>query len=291
MTEFLQLLIYGVVLGAIITLGAVGVSLIYAILRFAHFAHGDLMTVGAYLALAAVAGFGAPLWLALPLAVAGGIAAAIAVDAALYRRLRRTAPVILLISSIGVALVLRSAVQLAFGTETAVYHAGITLPLRFGELHVRPDHLYILLGTVILVAFLHLFLQHTRTGKSMRAMADDPDLAQVSGIDTSLVILWTWTIAATLAVCAGVFLGMDTRLQPTMGWHLLLAIFAAAIVGGIGRPYGAIAGGMLVGIASELSTAVLSPSYKPAVAFAIMVLALVVRPTGLLAGAPSGGRR
>lgn len=290
MIEFLQLLIYGVVLGGIITLGAVGVSLVYAILRFAHFAHGDLMTVGAYLALAAIAGFGAPLWLALPFAVAGGIVVAVAVDAALYRQLRRTAPVILLISSIGVALILRSLVQLGFGTETAVYQAGITLPIRYGDLHVRPDHLYILLGTVILVALLHLFLQHTRTGKAMRAMADDPDLAQVSGIDTNRVILWTWTLAATLAVCAGMFLGMDTRLQPTMGWHLLLAIFAAAIVGGIGRPYGAIAGGMLVGIVSELSTAVLSPSYKPAIAFAIMVLALIARPTGLLA-APSGGRR
>ena len=291
MTEMLQLLIYGVVLGGIITLGAIGVSLVFSILRFAHFAHGDLMTLGAYFALAFVAGLGMPLWLALPFAIAGGVLAAVAIDATLYRRLRRTAPVILLISSIGVALVLRSLVQLIWGPATAVYQVGITLPMRIGELRIRPDHLYIVLGTVLLVALLHLFLQYTRTGKSMRAMADDPDLAQISGIDTNRVILWTWAIAAALAVCGGIFLGMDTRLQPTMGWHLLLAIFAAAIVGGIGRPYGAIAGGMLVGIASELSTAVLSPSYKPAVAFAIMVLALILRPTGLAGGTLSGARR
>jgi branched-chain amino acid transport system permease protein len=290
-TEVIQLLIYGVVLGGIITLGAIGVSLVFSILRFAHFAHGDLMTVGAYLALAGVVGFGVPVWYAFPFAILGGVLIAIAIDSVLYRRLRRTAPVILLISSVGVALVLRSLVQLIWGPATAVYQTGITLPIRFGDLRIRPDHLYIVAGTVVLVVLLHLFLQKTRTGKSMRAMADDPDLAQITGIDTDRVIVWTWVIAATLAVSAGIFLGMDTRLQPTMGWHLLLAIFAAAIVGGIGRPYGAIAGGMLVGIASELSTMVLSPSYKPAVAFALMVLTLIIRPTGIAGGTLFAERR
>ncbi|ANW04918.1 branched-chain amino acid ABC transporter permease [Bradyrhizobium icense] len=291
MTELIQLLIYGVVLGGIITLGAIGVSFVFSILRFAHFAHGDLMTVGAYLALAFVVGFGVPVWYALPFAILGGVLIAVLIDTVLYRRLRRTAPVILLISSVGVALVLRSLVQLIWGPATAVYQTGITPPIRFGDLRIRPDHLYIVAGTVLLVMLLHLFLQRTKTGKSMRAMADDPDLARISGIDIDRVIIWTWVISATLAVSAGIFLGMDTRLQPTMGWHLLLAIFAAAIVGGIGRPYGAIAGGMLVGIASELSTMVLSPSYKPAVAFALMVVALIIRPTGIAGGTLFAERR
>jgi len=122
-------------------------------------------------------------------------------------------------------------------------------------------------------------------GKAMRAMADNPDLARVVGIDTERVVVWTWAIGAALAVAAGIFLGMDTRLQPTMGWHVLLPVFAATILGGIGKPYGAIVGGMVVGIASELSTMVFPPVYKPAVAFALMVAMLLVRPTGLF-GAP-----
>jgi branched-chain amino acid transport system permease protein/neutral amino acid transport system permease protein len=118
----------------------------------------------------------------------------------------------------------------------------------------------------------------------MRAMADNPDLARISGIDTEKIILWTWGLGALLAAAAGVFLGLDTRLLPDMGWFILLPVFAAAILGGIGKPYGAIAGGFIIGIAQELSTLVIDPSYKAAVAFAIMVIVLIVRPTGIFSG-------
>jgi len=289
--EVLQVLVYGVVLGSILTLGAIGVSLVFSILRFAHFAHGDLMTVGAYLALAGVGVLGLPLWLSAPLAMAGAALVAMAIDAALYSRLRRTAPVVLLIASIGMALILRSAVELVWGFATEVYVQGITMPMRIAGLRIKADHLWIVGGTMVLVALLHLFLRHTRPGKAMRAVADDPDLAQVTGIDVRRIVLWTWLLAAALAAAAGIFLGMDSRLHPTMGRNLVLAVFAAAIVGGIGRPYGAIAGGMLVGVATELSTLVFDPVYKPAVAFAMMVAALVARPTGLFAGVTAAGRR
>ena len=281
MADFLQLIVYGVVQGGIITLGAVGVSLLFGILRFAHFAHGDLMTVGAYAALAFVGGFGISVWLAFPFAIVIGVGVALLVDQLVYRRLRRTAPVILLIASVGVALILRSLVQLIWGVDTQVFQQGIQFPLTFFGLRIKPDQIYILIGAVCLVVLLHVFLQYTKLGKAMRAMADDPDLARVSGIDTERVILWTWAIGAALAVAAGIFLGLDTRLQPSMGWHLLLPVFAAAILGGIGKPYGAIAGGMTVGIAAEVSTLFIQPSYKPAVAFALMVIMLIVRPTGL----------
>ncbi len=280
--EVLQVLVYGVVLGSIVTLGAIGVSLLYGILGFAHFAHGDLMTMGAYFAFVFVAAWGWPIWIAGAWAIVGGIALAIAVDRVLYRPLRRTAPVILLIASIGVALILRSLVQLVWGPDTLVYVQEIQLPVKFAGLRIKPDQIYIVVGAVLLVAALHLFLRHTRTGKAMRAMADDPDLARVTGIDTDRVILWTWATGTALAVAAGVFLGIDTRLQPTMGWHLLLPVFAAAILGGIGKPYGAIVGGMVVGISSEMSTLVITPVYKPAIAFGLMVIMLIVRPKGLL---------
>lgn len=285
MTEVLQLLVHGVVLGSIITLGAIGVSLLFGILRFAHFAHGDIMTVGAYLALLFVTTLGWPIWLALILAMAGGVVIAVGIDRVLYRPLRRSAPVILLVASVGVALILRSVVQFIWGPDTQVYAQEIQFPVRVFDIRIKPDQITIVVSAAVLVTLLHLFLKHTKLGKAMRAMADNRDLARVTGIDTDLVVVWTWVIGGALAVAGGVFLGIDTRLQPTMGWHLLLPVFAATILGGIGRPYGAIVGGMVVGIASELSTMVFLPAYKPAVAFALMVVMLVFKPTGLFGGA------
>lgn len=284
MVEFLQLTIYGIVLGSVVSLGAIGLSLVYGILRFPHFAHGDLITLGAYLAFVMVTMIGTPVLVALPFAIAGTAVVAIAVDQMLYRRLRKVAPVILLIASVGVALILRSAVQLIWGPSNQVYATGIQFPYKLLGLSIKPDHLIIVGGTVLLVIALHLFLQKTKIGKAMRAMSDNADLAQVTGIQVNAIIIWTWLIGAGLAAAAGVFLGMDTRLHPVMGWRILLPVFAAAILGGIGRPYGAILGGFVIGLAQEYSTTILSPSYKPAVAFALMVLVLVVRPTGIFAG-------
>lgn len=282
--EILQLLIYGIVLGSIITLGAIGLSLIYGIIRFANFAHGDMMMAGAYIALFFVVTVGLPMFIAFPLAMAGGALLAVTIDQLLYRRLRRTSPVILLISSFGIALVLRSLIQLIWGPSIHVYEQGIKLPIRFWGLGIKPDQLYILGGSVALVAALHLFLKYTRIGKAMRALSDNSALAQTSGIDTERVIVWTWVIGAALTAAAGIFLAIDTQLHPVMGWRLLLPLFAAAILGGIGKPYGAIAGGMVIGIAQEMSTLVITPDYKPAVAFALMVVMLLVRPEGLLGG-------
>ncbi|MEQ8966258.1 MAG: branched-chain amino acid ABC transporter permease [Azospirillaceae bacterium] len=282
--EFLQLVVYGIVLGSIITLGAIGVSMIFGILRFAHFAHGDLMTLGAYFAFVCVVTFGLPMIVAFALAIVGGAAAAVLLDQTLYRRLRRSPPVILLISSFGVALILRSLVQLIWGPSTQVYESGIQMPVLVAGLRIKPDHFWIVGGALALVVGLHLFLQRTTMGKAMRAMSDNVDLARITGIDTEKVVIWTWIIAGLMAAAAGVFLAMDTRLHPTMGWRFLLSVFAAAILGGIGRPYGAIAGGMVIGISEEVSTLFLNPSYKAAVSFAILVVMLIVRPTGLFGG-------
>lgn len=281
MAEAVQLLIYGVVLGTVITLGAIGLSLVYGIIGFANFAHGDMMTAGAYFAFLFVVTLGLPVFVAFPASMAAGAGLLIAIDRLLYRRLRRTSPVILLISSVGVAFILRSLVQLIWGPANRVYEQSIELPIRFLGVGIKPDQLYILGGSIALVAALHLFLQKSKMGKAMRAMSDNVDLARVTGIDTERVILWTWAIGAGLAAAAGIFLAIDTHLHPVMGWKMLLPLFAAAILGGIGKPYGAIAGGMVIGIAQEMSTLTFSPAYKPAVAFALMVFMLVLRPAGL----------
>jgi branched-chain amino acid transport system permease protein/neutral amino acid transport system permease protein len=282
--DILQLTIYGIVIGSIISLGAIGVSLTFGILRFANFAHGDLMTFGAYVAFTVYTILGLPLWLGLPAAMVATVILAFVMDRVVFIRLRRKNPVVLLIASFGIALMIRSAVQIIWGPETQVYVQGIQLPWKFAGLRLKPDQLTILIAAAILVFALHLFLTRSKVGKAMRAMADNPDLARISGIDTERIVLWTWGIGAALAAAAGIFLGLDTRLLPEMGWFILLPIFAAAILGGIGKPYGAVAGGLIIGVAQELSTLVIDPSYKAAVAFAIMVIVLIIRPTGIFSG-------
>jgi len=258
--------------------------MIFGILRFAHFAHGDFMTVGAYLALLFVTSLELPVLAALPVAMVLTAGVAVAMDQVVYRRIRRVAPVILLISSFATALILRSLVQMIWGSSNQVYVSGIQLPWRFGPITLKPDHLIIFAAAVVLVVLVHLFLTRTRMGKAMRAMSDNMDLALVTGIPAERVIMWTWAVGGALAAAAGVFLAMDTRLHPNMGWTLLLPIFAATILGGIGRPYGAILGGFVIGCAMELSTLIIPGAYKPGVAFAIMVLTLIVRPQGIIRG-------
>ena len=156
----------------------------------------------------------------------------------------------------------------------------------------KPDYgaSFILLTVLIAIA-LHLFLSRSKTGRAMRAVSDEPELAAVAGLDTEKVVRWTWVIGAALAAAAGVFAGMDTSMHPNLGWNLLLPMFAAAILGGIGKPMGAIAGGLIIGVAEECVTytwlgsePLISPSYKSAVAFTIMVGLLLFRPQGLFKG-------
>lgn len=284
MHNVLQLTYNGIVLGSILALGAIGVSMIFGILRFAHFAHGDLMTVGAYLAYMFVRWLHWPIWAAALPAVVLAAAVAVLVDQLFYRRLRRVAPVILLISSFATALMLRALVQIIWGPDNLVYEQGISIPIRAFGLIVTPDSLKVLIGAAIMVTIVHLFLAHTKMGKSMRAMSDNMDLALISGVPVSRVIFWTWVFAGVLAAVAGILLGLNTRLIPTMGWDTLLPIFAAAILGGVGRPYGAILGGFVIGLAMNYSVLFLPSAYKLAVAFVIMIVVLIVRPQGILKG-------
>lgn len=285
-------LIPGVILGCIYALGAVGISLIFGILRFAHFAHGDMMTLGAYIGLSVVAISGMNPFFTLPVAVAGTVAAALLIHRLFYQPLLQLPTIALVVASFGVALMLRSLIQLFWGTDLAVYQTGIQKPLIFFDaVRIAQRHIYIVLITLGLAATLHYFLKYTRTGKAMRAVADNPELARASGIDIRAVMRWTWLSGAALAATAGVFLGIDTDLNPNMGWDLLLPMFAATILGGIGRPFGAIAGGLVIGLAEELATypwlsdqALVSPGYKSAIAFAIMVGLLIWRPQGLAKG-------
>jgi len=293
MIEFINFyLLPGLVLGCMYALGAVGVSLLFGILRFAHFAHGDLVTLGAYFALLFVTALGFPVLLALPIAMILTAGVSIGVDRAFYKPFRKSPTIYLVIASFGVALMIRSLVQLAWGVKVESYSTGFTKPLiLFDTFRIADKHIWIIGLTILIIVVLHYFLSRSKLGKSMRAMADEPDLAQVSGIPTEKVVRATWIIGGGLAATAGVFLGMDTQLHTNMGWDLLLPVFAAAILGGIGSPYGAIAGGLVIGMAEELSSypwigdaPLLSPGYKTGVAFALMVALLIWRPSGLFRG-------
>lgn len=295
-----QLLIYGVISGSILSLGGIGVSLTYSILGFANFAHGDFMALGAYIALGLFVlltglgisntpfgplSFGFGFILSFILAMGLTALAVVLIDRFLFKRLRHTSSIILMMSSIGVALGLRNVLQFFWGPQPHYYIEKIQLAIVIPGVGVRikPDQVFIIIVAIVSVGLVHYFLQHTKMGKAMRATADNMALARVTGINTERVILWTWVIGAALAATAGILAGIENKfITPELGWQMLLSIFASVVLGGLGNPYGAILGGMIIGLSEEVSTAFISTGYKPAVAFIIMIIMLLVKPTGLL---------
>jgi branched-chain amino acid transport system permease protein len=293
MMEFINFyLIPGLALGAVYGLGAVGISMIFGILRFAHFAHGDVMTLGAYGTLTAVWLSGLHPLLALPAGIVLAIAAVLLADRIFYKPLRELPTIYTVISSFGVALIFRSLVQLVWGSQNEVFIRGVQKPiLLFDLIRVSLLHLESIAIIVIAAVVLHFFLTRTKTGRSMRAVSDNPELARVAGLDTEKIVRSTWIIGGSLAAIAGVLSGLDTNIHPNLGWNLILPMFAAAILGGIGKPMGALLGGMVIALIEELSSypwitdePLINPGYKTATAFLIMVLLLIFRPQGLLKG-------
>lgn len=277
-------LVPGLVLGSIYALGAIGVTLVFGVMRFAHLAHGDLATLGAFAALAVVRLAGVGPWWGLPVAMAVAAAVAIGTDRLFYEHLRKRPLILTVIASLGVALMLRSVVQVSFGVDPQSYVRGLVRPDVYFGVRLRDREILTVITVFGLVAGLAAFLAYTRWGKAMRAMSDNPDLARLSGVDTRLVTALTWGVVGALAAAAGFFLGLNTELRSMMGWQMLLPMFAAAILGGVGRVEGALLGGLVVGLVEETSVIFLPAQYKSATAFVILLAMLVVRPTGLLRG-------
>lgn len=312
--------------GAQLALGALGVTVIFGILRFANFSHGDLMafaTMTVILVTWALQAWGIgidPLptaLLALPIGILVAIAVSLAADRAVFRfyRERRSAPVIFVIASIGVMFVLNGLVRVIIGPDDQSFADGARFLVQVAEfrewsglkegLAIRMSQVLTLVVAVIAVAALFWFLQRTRAGKAMRAYSDNEDLALLSGVDPGRVVFYAWAIAGTLACIAGTLYGLDKSFKPFTYFQLLLPIFAAAIVGGIGQPLGAIVGGFIVAFSEVMVTyayrkfllyllpqdwvpdglvQLLSTDYKFAVSFVILVVVLLVRPTGVFRG-------
>jgi branched-chain amino acid transport system permease protein len=294
----LQFVVDGLLIGSLIGLGAIGVTLTYSILRFANFAHGEFISWGTYLALAisgvfgVVAGrdvplapfsFGWRLLVATALAMALTGLLALALDSLLFRRLRQHGTAItLVIASFGAAMAARSLLEFAFSAQPTYFNRAIqfAIPLGLG-VRATADQLATLVLTALLVTLIHLMMTRTDIGRAMRAVSENPTLAEVAGIDVGAVIRATWLIGGALACAAGVMAGITVQIRPYMGFDLLLPLFSAAILGGIGSVPGAVIGGLIVGVAQSGAVHFAGAEFRAAVAFVVLICVLLIRPTGL----------
>ena len=281
MPPIAQYVFNGLVTGGILALPAVAFSLLWRLLRFPNFAVSTYLTVGAYAALMLNAGVHAPLeiaWLGA-LAVTGAVA--LAVDRVAFRPMRNRRPFSLAIASIGVAFVLENIVRFVWGNDFRAYDVPVTRAASVVGLRIGREQLLILGAAVVLMVLAQAFLRRTGLGIAMRATADNRLLAAVKGVPIDRVVAVATFGGGALAGGAGVFLGLDASIDPLMGGGLIISVFAAAILGGIGSAPGALAGAMIVGIVEEAGTLLGPPTYKTAIGFAIIVIVLHVRPTGL----------
>jgi len=273
----------GLTLGAIYALGAVGLTLVYGILKLVNFAHGDFLTFGAYMAYLVNVTWGLPLVVAVFYAMAMTAVLGIFLEKVMWgpMRARGAGMLQLLLMAIGLALVIRYTIQFIWSTELRQLDVNLTDTVKFLGLTIgRTNLIVIVVGFAVLIAT-GLMLRYSLLGKRMRALSDDLELAETSGIDTSRVIVWTWVFAAGLAGLAGVLAGAITQLQPELGFELLLPIFAAVVLGGIGNAFGALAGGVVLGLVIEWSTLFIDSRWKTAIGFVVLILVLIIRPQGI----------
>lgn len=312
--------------GSQLALGALGVTLVYAVLRFSNFAHGDTMAFGTMVVVLLtfwLQGAGVSIdplptaLLALPAGILAAVALVLLTDRWVYRfyRAERSASVIFVIASVGVMFIYNALTRFVIGTDDQRFEDGARFLIRAGDfkeltgldqgLAVRASQVLTVVVMIVTVTFVFWFLQKTRTGKAMRAYSDNEDLALLSGIRPDRVVMITWILVAALATIAGTLYGLDKSFRPFTYFQLVLPIFAAAIVGGIGQPFGAIAGGFIIAFSEVTLTyaykgflgyllpesltpdglvQMLGTDYKFAVSFIILVVVLLVRPTGIFRG-------
>jgi branched-chain amino acid transport system permease protein len=282
------LFVAGLKLGAVIALSAVGLSLIYAVTGLVNFAHGEMVTLGAVLAYFFHASPGGPHWplimAAIP-AILAGAAFGWAQDRGLWRPLRKRGMglISMMVVSIGLAFTIRHLVLVLFGGQRRLYRdfTGQS-PIEVLGIPMVPKHLATIAAAIVILGGVGLFLQRTKMGTALRAVSDDPDLAESSGVNVDRVITLTWVLAGGLASIGGVFFAVNEGVQWDMGLRLLLLIFAAVVLGGLGTAYGAMVGGFVVGVAVEMSTLLVPSELKGAVGLVLLIVILLVRPQGLL---------
>ena len=320
------IIIPGISYGSQLALGALGVTFVYAILRFANFAHGEIMSFGAMITILFTwffqsqnidLGILPTALLALPIGIIATIILCIISDKFVfqYYRYQKSVPVVLAMVSIGVMFVINAIIRIIIGTETIKFSDGQKFIMKAKQFKVmtglneglalKSSQVITILITIALLTFTFWFLQKTKTGKSMRAFSDNEDLALLSGINPDRVVFITWVIVGVLACVAGTLYGLDKSYKPLIYLNLVLPIFASAIVGGIGNPFGAVVGGYIIAFSEIMITyaykkffvyilpsslepsglvQLLSTDYKFAVSFSILVIVLLIRPSGIFKG-------
>jgi len=287
---FLQLLVNGLVTGSVFAIAAVGVSLIYGILRLVNFAYGDVMAYGACMAFLFNVTLGLQMVLSTALAMVATAVLSVTLELVLWRPLRARGAgfMSLFLASIGLALILRQMLLLVAGPQSRAYDVNPYKVYVIGSVRLSGSQAIAIAVAVVAIVLVGVLLSSTSLGRTMRAVADDRALAAVAGIDTGRVIVLTWIVSGLLAGLAGVLAALvQSTFDPNFGFALLLPVFAAVVLGGIGSPYGALLGGLVLGVVTELSTwggffGGVNSVYKPVVAFAILIGVLLVRPQGLL---------
>ncbi len=295
-----QVILDSLIRASELSLLAVGLTMVYSVLRFPNFAHVEFATVGAYVALFLSAGVGINLVAAAGVAIAFTGVIGIACDRLIFSRLRKSAPVMLMITSFALGIAMRETVRAIWGPSPFFFKIGVLRPWEVAGVRITPFQLAIILAAVVAMLAFHLLLTRTTLGVTMRATADNAELSQASGIHTERVIRAIWFIGSSFAALGGVLIGLNTQLKPDMGFGLVIEVFCAAIVGGIGHPYGAMLGAVLVGLAENVGLAInwaplfeslgltakayvfIPTGYKAAIPFSLLIITLLLRPRGIL---------
>jgi len=280
--DILQLILNGLMAGTILAVPAIGLTAMFAVLRFTNFALASHMTIGAFAGFIANVSLGWPVAAALLAAFIIAGAVGVATDELILKPFRASGFITTAIGSIALTIALENCVRFAFGNELRGYDLPIRRDWTWGGLHVGPQQVENLLIAVIAMSLLFAFLSFTRTGKAMRAVADNPMLAAIKGVNADMVARLSSFVGMGLAGLGGMLIGLDTTIDPLIGFKTILSIFAAAVVGGLGSLPGAVVGALVVGVGEELSLLVLSPAYRSAVGFLAILVVLTLRPRGIL---------
>ena len=280
--EVLQLILNGVMAGTILAVPAIGLTALFAVLRFTNFALASHMTIGAYAGFVANAFLG---WPIIPALIAAFVVAGLAgwlTDEYVLKPLRASGFITTAIGSIALTIALENIVRFIFGNQMRGYKLPLQRDWVISGLRISPQQVENLVIAVIVMGLLFTFLALTRTGKAMRAVADNPMLAAIKGINADMVARVVSFVGMGLAGLGGMLIGLDTTIDPLVGFKTILSIFAAAVVGGLGSIPGAVVGALVIGVGEELSLLVLSPAYRTAIGFIAILIVLTLRPRGIL---------
>jgi branched-subunit amino acid ABC-type transport system permease component len=282
MEYYAQLFLNGIIAGSIYALFAVGLTMVYGVFRFINFAHGELITWGAYLVLFFTRSpFSLPIYFAALPALVVTALIGLAQDRFVFKPLRHGNRITLLIASIGLSYFLRNAIRLLWGSDLQTYGLIPARGIEFAGLSITSAQIMMMAAAVIFLGALYIVFTRTLLGKSLRAVADNITLAQIMGITIKRVSLAVWVLASLFAAVGGILLAVDTNIEPMMGLTNLIKAFAAVLLGGAGNVWGALLGGIIIGVAENLSVAFISPGYKDFISFALIILMLLFRPRGI----------